>query len=143
MPIELLIILAIVIFFFLKSPKSKKRSDVNFSRNKWKPVANTPRNKKKPVYGAPLAKQEKNQQEVRVEHVIDGDTVIISKSFRKIRIRLDSIDCPEDGQQWGDIAKFGLIKLIGGREIRLKEHGLDPSNVSLTFNALRNKRCGG
>jgi hypothetical protein len=31
-------------------------------------------------------------QEVKVEHVIDGDTVIVSKSFRKIRIRLDSIN---------------------------------------------------
>ena len=46
-------------------------------------------------------------------------------SIWRIRIRLDSIDCPEDGQQWGDIAKFGLIKLIGGREVRLEEHGLD------------------
>lgn len=61
----------------------------------------------------------------KVECVIDGDTVIVSRSFRKIKIRLDSIDCPENGQHWGDIAKFGLIKLIGGRRVYLQEHGED------------------
>ena len=40
-------------------------------------------------------------------------------------IRLDSIDCPEDGQPWGNTAAYGLIKLIGGRKVRLEEHGLD------------------
>ncbi len=67
----------------------------------------------------------KGYQEVKVERVIDGDTVIVSRSFRKIRIRLDSIDCPEDGQHWGDIAKYGLIKMIGGRRVFLEEHGED------------------
>ena len=67
----------------------------------------------------------KGYQEAKVERIIDGDTVIVSKSFRKIRIRLDSIDCPEDGQHWGDIAKYGLIKMIGGRRVFLEEHGED------------------
>ena len=67
----------------------------------------------------------KGYQEAKVERIIDGDTVVVSKSFRKIRIRLDSIDCPEDGQHWGDIAKFGLIKMIGGRRVFLEEHGED------------------
>jgi micrococcal nuclease len=63
--------------------------------------------------------------EVKVEHVIDGDTAIVVKGWHKIKVRLDSIDCPEYGQHWGDTAKFGLIKLIGGRKVRLEEHGLD------------------
>ena len=67
----------------------------------------------------------KNLPKVRVKHVIDGDTIIILKGWSEIRIRLDSIDCPEDGQYWGDIAKYGLIKLIGGRNVRLEEHGSD------------------
>ncbi len=61
----------------------------------------------------------------KVEHVIDGDTVIVSKTWHKFKIRLDSIDCPEDGQHWGDIATYGLIKLIGGRKIQYEDHGLD------------------
>ena len=74
---------------------------------------------------AAVKEQKKNFPEVKVEHIIDGDTVIVVKGWHKIRIRLDSIDCPEDGQHWGDIAKYGLIKLIGGRNIRLEEHGQD------------------
>lgn len=68
---------------------------------------------------------EKALQTAKVDHVIDGDTVIVSSSYQKFRIRLDSIDCPEDGQHWGDIAKYGLIKLVGGRDIRFEEHGQD------------------
>ena len=44
---------------------------------------------------------------------------------KNIKVRLDSIDCPEDGQHWGDVAKYGLIKLIGGRQVKLEEHGYD------------------
>ena len=62
---------------------------------------------------------------VMVRHVVDGDTVIVDKGWNQVMIRLDSIDCPEDGQHWGDIAAYGLIKLIGGRKVHLEEHGLD------------------
>lgn len=62
----------------------------------------------------------------RVVRVIDGDTVDVSKFNRRVRIRLDSVDCPEDGQPWGETAKAGLIKLIGGKSVRLEEHGRDP-----------------
>jgi len=63
--------------------------------------------------------------EVKVEHVIDGDTVVVIKNWQRIKIRLDSIDCPEDGQHWGDTAKYGLMKLISKRKVRLEEHGID------------------
>jgi endonuclease YncB( thermonuclease family) len=61
----------------------------------------------------------------RVARVIDGDTVDVTTKGRRIRIRLDSIDCPEDGQDWGDVATHGLIKLIGGKSVSLQYHGLD------------------
>ena len=64
-------------------------------------------------------------QRVKVEHVIDGDTVIVSDSWSEIRIRLDAIDCPEDGQHWGNTATAGLIKLIGGRYVHIETHGVD------------------
>ncbi len=62
---------------------------------------------------------------VEIKWVIDGDTLIASQGRKEITVRLDSIDCPEDGQHWGDTAKFGLIKLIGGQFVRLEEHGID------------------
>jgi endonuclease YncB( thermonuclease family) len=61
----------------------------------------------------------------KVKWVIDGDTVIVIQGWSEIVIRLDSIDCPEDGQDWGDTAKYGLIKLIGRCNVRLEEHGPD------------------
>ena len=56
--------------------------------------------------------------------VIDGDTVDVRRGGRRIRVRLDSIDCPEDGQPWGGTAKAGLIKMIGGKSVSLEEHGI-------------------
>jgi endonuclease YncB( thermonuclease family) len=41
------------------------------------------------------------------------------------------IDCPEDGQEWGDIATRGLIKLIGGKSVRLEAHGTDSHGRTL------------
>lgn len=82
-------------------------------------------NKTKAQSEAAVKEHIKNYPEVKVEHIIDGDTVIVVKDWHKIKIRLDSIDCPEVSQHWGDISKYGLIKLIGGRKVRLEEHGQD------------------
>lgn len=62
---------------------------------------------------------------VKVEHVIDGDTLITSSTLGNYIIRLDSIDCPECNQEWGDISTGGLIKLVGGKSVRLESHGED------------------
>jgi endonuclease YncB( thermonuclease family) len=61
----------------------------------------------------------------KVEHVIDGDTVIVASTSSQVKVRLDSIDCPEYGQEWGDIATRGQIKLIGGKSVKLEVHGSD------------------
>lgn len=61
----------------------------------------------------------------KVEYVIDGDTIIVSSKRKKTKIRLDAIDCPENGQPWGDIAKAGLIKMTGGQWVHIEEHGID------------------
>ena len=68
---------------------------------------------------------------VKVRHIIDGDTVIVSKSWSEIRVRLSAIDCPEDGQHWGNVAKAGLIKLIGGRHVHIETHGIDAHGRTL------------
>jgi micrococcal nuclease len=63
--------------------------------------------------------------QARVLKIYDGDTVLVVKGWTRLMIRLDSIDCPEGGQDWGDTAKYGLIKLIGGRTVHLEQHGVD------------------
>jgi len=79
----------------------------------------------------------------RIIAIIDGDTVIVQTATLQLKIRLDSIDCPEDGQHWGDVAKFGLIKLIGGKSVRLEMHGLDTHLRTLaTIYVWDNKKSG-
>jgi len=107
----MVVVVAIVIMLFRSSGDQKK----NFQN----------KNKSKAQNEAAVGMQIIDFQKVKVEYIIDGDTIIVTKSWNKIKIRLDSIDCPEDGQHWGDTAKFGLIKLIGGRKVHLEEHGLD------------------
>ncbi|MEQ1616994.1 MAG: thermonuclease family protein [Terricaulis sp.] len=63
--------------------------------------------------------------EAKVVHVMDGDSLIVAQGRHRTEIRLDSIDCPEGGQDWGGQAKGGLINLVYGRRLMLEEHGLD------------------
>lgn len=66
-----------------------------------------------------------DHRRAKVRQIIDGDTVIVTVGLRRETLRLDAIDCPENGQYWGDTAKYGLVKLIGGRGIRFQGHGKD------------------
>lgn len=71
-------------------------------------------------------RESSERQKAWVQHVVDGDTVIVSGSWwSETWIRLAHIDCPEDGQEWGNIATAGLIKMIGGRHVYLETHGID------------------
>ncbi len=81
--------------------------------------------KKKALNGYAARALIESYPKAKVVYVIDGDTVIVTKGWDKIKIRLDAIDCPEDGQHWGDTAAHGLIKLVGGRNVHLEEHGID------------------
>lgn len=91
----------------------------------------SPRRERKASYRASKPKQTTGHRKAKVLKVIDGDTVIVVSRRQKIKVRLDAIDCPENDQPWGDTAKYGLIKLIGGREIWLEEHGVDPHGRTL------------
>jgi len=100
----------------LPKPRQQSLQDRRTFRREYQGGVLQDREEKTRIEDLPMAK---------VEHVIDGDTVIVSSTWKKARVRLDSIDCPEDGQPWGDIATAGLIKMIGGRRVRLEEYGED------------------
>ena len=87
--------------------------------------------KKKALSEAVIRETIGNLPKVKVAYILDGDTVIVANGWSDVTIRLDFIDCPEDGQHWGDTAKYGLIKLIGGRRVHLEEHGLDSHGRTL------------
>ena len=116
--------IAIVIaglFLFLRYVRRKRREPfIRKQQANYQKVC-----KKKAQNEAALKGRIEDLQKYKVEWVVDGDTIIVSKRWSEIKIRLDSIDCPEDGQHWGDTAKYGLIKLIGGRKVHVEEHGVD------------------
>ena len=61
----------------------------------------------------------------QVLSVIDGDSLVVSILRDEDEVRLDSIDCPEGRQTWGEQAASGLRKLIAGRLVLLEQHGQD------------------
>lgn len=120
----ILVVVAVLITVFRSSPKNRQKH--RKQTPVWKPTQSSRlAGIRKPQKKTANGEQQKNIRKAKVKYIIDGDTIIVSRSWRKFKIRLDSIDCPENGQHWGDIAKFGLIKLIEGRNVRLEEHGLD------------------
>jgi endonuclease YncB( thermonuclease family) len=78
-----------------------------------------------------VVNRQKIYQPASVCEVVDGCRVIvISHGFRLI-LRLDSIDCPEQRLGIGEVAKVGLVSLIGGRDIVFEDHGTDAMGRTL------------
>lgn len=120
------IILVLVMFLLLSRFKRKARKVVKLSQHSKSSSDGSTKAYKRRAQDELTVKQHMhNFPLARVLWVVDGDTIIVTRGWDEIRIRLDSIDCPEDGQEWGNIAKYGLIKLVAKREIRIEEHGED------------------
>ncbi len=78
--------------------------------------------------------------EADVDYVEDGDTLFVVRGWSRTKIRLACIDCPEGKQPWGDIAKYGLLKMVGRRKVRIEEHGLDVYGRTLATIYVRDKK---
>lgn len=62
----------------------------------------------------------------KVTRVSDGDTVILTDSKKnKTKVRLDGIDAPEIGQEYGDESKEFVEKLILNKNVKVKVIGVD------------------
>jgi micrococcal nuclease len=57
--------------------------------------------------------------------VLDGDTIEVLHNNRAQRIRLNGIDCPEKGQDYGKKTKQATSEHVFGRDITFQTHGLD------------------
>jgi micrococcal nuclease len=57
--------------------------------------------------------------------VLDGDTIEVLHNTRLERIRLNGIDCPENGQAYGKRAKQAASALVFGKEVTLQTFGKD------------------
>jgi endonuclease YncB( thermonuclease family) len=57
--------------------------------------------------------------------VSDGDTMTVLKSGRAVKIRLEGIDCPELGQDFGTRARRFTSKVVFGKIVDIKEYNQD------------------
>lgn len=70
----------------------------------------------------------------RVTRVYDGDTILVQGQDLELKIRLAGIDSPEtgprggEGQPYSRQAKVKLTKLIQGKPVLLKSHGIGGFN---------------
>ena len=127
-------VIAFAVFFILIAAFVLKSTDTAKSTSRNEPIRSYEKiEKTKKTTCSPLKVRSVHDIEriealpvAKIVRVIDGDTVDVLLNDRVHRIRLDAIDCPEDGQEWGDMATRGLIKLIGGKWVKLEKHGIDP-----------------
>lgn len=76
---------------------------------------------------------DKNTMSGKVISVADGDTMtILTGNNRKIKIRLQGIDAPEKGQDFGNKAKDYLNKLCYGKKVTVKKGKKDMYGRLLT-----------
>ena len=62
----------------------------------------------------------------KVVKVQDGDTItVLTGDNKQIKIRLDGIDAPEGGQDYGNKAKQYLSDLVIGKTIKVEDMGKD------------------
>ncbi|MBF0382990.1 MAG: thermonuclease family protein [Magnetococcales bacterium] len=60
--------------------------------------------------------------------VQDGDSLIIKKNGRNVRVRLQGIDAPEKGQPFANKAKYAVINMAKNRSVRVVEKERDRYN---------------
>ena len=61
----------------------------------------------------------------RVIVVLDGDTVLIRRSNRLVRIRLAEIDAPEKAQIFGATSKRSLSDMVMGKQVKIISETMD------------------
>jgi len=72
-----------------------------------------------------------------VVSVLDGDTIEVLHNTRPERVRLSGIDCPENGQAFGNRAKQAASAFVFGRDVILQTHGQDKYGRTLADVVLR------
>ena len=60
-----------------------------------------------------------------VTHVLDGDTIEVSRNHHNVRIRLNGIDTPEKGQAYGHQATEFVVLQAFSKEVTVQTFGLD------------------
>ena len=68
-----------------------------------------------------------------VVSVTDGDTIKVLKDGIQVTIRLASIDCPEKGQPYGQVAKKFTADLVIGKIVKVWPTDIDRYGRTIAF----------
>jgi len=63
--------------------------------------------------------------EARVIAVMDGDTVMVLRDGKKIKVRMVNIDAPEAGQAYGKESREALANMVLKKQVRIKSQAID------------------
>ncbi len=70
----------------------------------------------------------------KVIGVTDGDTIVVlDENNKQTKIRLEGIDCPESGQDFGSRAKQATVELCFQKNVIVKQTGTDRYNRVLAY----------
>ena len=62
----------------------------------------------------------------KVVGITDGDTVtVLTAAKQQVKVRLQGIDCPESGQDFGSRAKQAASAMAFGKQVTIRTHGTD------------------
>lgn len=61
----------------------------------------------------------------RCVSVTDGDTIGVMKDGKEVKIRIDGVDCPELGQDFGNKAKKFTSELVYDKDVEIRVKELD------------------
>jgi hypothetical protein len=70
--------------------------------------------------------------------VLDGDTIFIMKDEKEIKIKLDGVDCPEMGQDFGKAAKQFTSDLVLGKIVEINIRGFDKYRTLVAYVVVEN-----
>lgn len=57
--------------------------------------------------------------------VMDGDTVMVLRDGKKLRIRLGNIDAPEKAQAYGRQSRESLLEMVGKKQVQIEGQAID------------------
>jgi endonuclease YncB( thermonuclease family) len=75
------------------------------------------------LWSAPAVAQERFAG--KVVGVTDGDTISVMREGRSVRVRLEGIDCPERGQDFGQRAKQFTSEMAFGKDAAIEVRDVD------------------
>ena len=71
--------------------------------------------------------------EGKVVGVTDGDTIKVLKDGKQVKIRLASIDCPEKGQPYSQVARKFTAGLVSGKVVKVWPTDTDRYGRTVAF----------